>query len=76
MNELGRLLVLIGGVLLIAGAAVLLLGKLHIPIGKLPGDITWHSKSGNSTVYFPLATCIIVSLALSLIMWVVNNFRR
>lgn len=76
MNELGKFLALIGGILLVAGAAVLLLGKLHIPIGKLPGDVAWRSKSGNTTVYFPLATCIIVSLLLSLIMWAVNHFRR
>jgi hypothetical protein len=59
---MGRTLILIG--LLIAGAGVLM--TLGLPIGRLPGDIT--IRRGNFSFYFPLATSIVVSLLLTLIM--------
>ena len=74
MNDLGRMLVGLGALLLVAGVLVLALGRLNIPLGRLPGDITWRGK--NSVVYFPIVTCIVVSVVLSLIMWVLNHLRR
>jgi hypothetical protein len=61
---------------LIAGAVVLVLGRLNVPVGRLPGDISWRSRSGNTQVYFPIVTCIVLSVLLSLVMWAVNHFRR
>jgi hypothetical protein len=59
---MGRTLILIG--LLIAGAGVLI--SLGLPIGRLPGDFT--VRRGNFSFYFPLATSLVVSLLLTLIM--------
>lgn len=64
---LGRLLIAAGLVLILTGAAVLLLGKLHLPLGRLPGDIVWRGK--NSTAYFPVVTCILLSILGSLLLW-------
>jgi cytochrome c biogenesis factor len=70
VSNLGRLLV-IGGVLLAAvGVVVLLAGKMPF-LGRLPGDIVYHK--GGTTFYFPLVTCLLLSLILSLLL---NVFRR
>lgn len=74
MNDLGRILIGLGVLLLLAGVVVLALGRLNIPLGRLPGDFTWRGK--NTTVYFPVVTCIVLSVVLSLIMWVLNHLRR
>lgn len=76
MNDLGKILVILGGLILVIGLALLLAGKMNLPIGKLPGDITWRSKSGNSVFYFPIVTSILLSILLSLVLWVINSFRR
>jgi hypothetical protein len=60
---LGRTLILVGFVLVVIG----LLMKLGVPVGRLPGDIEIRGK--NSVFYFPAVTCIIVSVVLSLVMW-------
>lgn len=64
MNELGRMMVLAGAVILVAGLVVMLLGKIPY-IGKLPGDIV--IKKENFSFYFPLTTCVFLSILLSLI---------
>lgn len=62
----------IGRTLMIAGAVLFLVGLCWPLIGRLPGDIMF--KKGNTTFFFPIVTCIIISLALSLIMYVINYF--
>ena len=64
----------IGGLLVLAGLVVMLIGRTGLPLGKLPGDILYRGK--NTTVYFPLATSILVSVALSLILYLISRFRR
>ena len=64
---MGRLLILVG--LLIAGAGLLMV--LGVPLGRLPGDIV--IRRGNATFYFPLVTCIVISIVLTLVMAL---FRR
>ena len=66
----GRLLI-VAGMLAAAGVAITLLGRLPFRLGHLPGGIEIHGK--NSTFYFPLATCLVISVVLSLVMWL---FRR
>lgn len=66
MSDLARFLILLGGILVVLGLALLLLPKIP-GLGRLPGDII--IKRENFTVYFPLGTCILVSLILSLIFW-------
>ncbi|GAB6082495.1 hypothetical protein JCM30471_36410 [Desulfuromonas carbonis] len=60
---LGKLLILIGLLLVCAGVFLSLGGKIP-PLGRLPGDL--HMESKNFSFYFPLTTCILVSLLLSL----------
>ncbi len=74
MNHLGKLLIALGGALVLIGVVVLLLGRAHLPLGRLPGDLTWRGK--HTTVYFPIMTCIVVSVVLTLILWVINLLRR
>ena len=74
MGDLGKMLVLIGAVVIVAGLALILLGRVNIPLGRLPGDIVYRGK--NSTFYFPLATSILVSVVLSVVMYLIGRFRR
>lgn len=74
MGDLGRWLIGLGLLIAAVGVAVLLIGKTGLPIGRLPGDITWRGK--NTTVYFPLVTCILVSVVLSLVFWILSRLGR
>lgn len=66
MAPIGKLLIVFG--LILAAAGLLLLFSDKIPwLGRLPGDIT--VKRDHFTFYFPLATCILISIILSLILW-------
>ena len=58
---MGRLLIALGVVFLVAGVAI----ECGVPLGRLPGDIVIHRSSG--TFYFPIVTCIVVSVILSII---------
>jgi hypothetical protein len=70
VSEIGRWLIYAGIMLVIVGAVFLLAGKIPW-LGKLPGDIV--IKRDNFTFYFPLGTCILISIVLSLILYL---FRR
>ena len=74
MGDLGRMLVFVGGLLLVLGLVLILAGKINLPIGRLPGDIVVRGK--NTTLYFPLMTSIVLSVLLSLVLYVVNRMRR
>ena len=63
-HEFGKVLILLGGVILVIGLLLLFLPKIPF-IGRLPGDII--IKKGNFTFYFPLATCILLSILLTII---------
>ena len=65
MNELAKFLIVAGIVLATIGVAVLVLSRIP-GVGKLPGDIV--IQKGNFSFYFPLATCIIISVILSIIL--------
>lgn len=62
---LGRLLILLGGLLIVAGLLVNYAHRLPFRPGHLPGDLVIRGK--NSVFYFPLATCLLASLLLSLL---------
>jgi len=70
MGDLGKLLILFGVVLIAVGALLTLAGKLPW-LGKLPGDI--YYKGDHVTFYFPLATCVAISVVLSVLFYL---FRR
>jgi hypothetical protein len=68
---MGRVLIGLGAMLVVV---VLVAGKIGLPLGRLPGDITYRGK--NTTLYFPLATSILVSVVLSLVIWVVGKLGK
>lgn len=74
MADFGKLLIFFGCMLVVVGLVLVLLGRTHLPLGRLPGDITYRGK--NTTFYFPLATSIILSVVLSLILYVLSRWRR
>lgn len=74
MGDLGKLLVLAGALAILAGVVLMLAGRAHIPLGRLPGDIVYRGK--NSTFYFPLATSILVSVVLSVVLYLIGRFRH
>jgi hypothetical protein len=67
----GRALIALGILLIIAGLAVEYAPRLPFRIGRLPGDIYIHRD--NTTFYFPIVTCILVSLVLTLLLWIFNR---
>jgi len=74
VSEFGKLLIVLGIALVVVGLALTLLGRTHLPFGRLPGDIIYRGK--NTTFYFPLATSILLSVVLSLVLYLIGKFRR
>jgi ABC-type Na+ efflux pump permease subunit len=74
MAEFGKILSLFGFLLLVAGLVLMLLGRTHLPVGRLPGDFLYRGK--NTTVYFPLATSLLLSVVLSVVLYLIHRFRR
>lgn len=74
MTAFGKLLIFFGFLMVIAGLVFVLLGRAHLPLGKLPGDIIYRGK--NTTLYLPLATCILLSILLSLVLYVAGRWWR
>jgi len=74
MSDLGRMLVAIGALIVVVGLLLMLAGKINLPIGRLPGDIVLRGK--NTTFYFPLMTSILLSVVLSLLLYVLGRLRR
>jgi hypothetical protein len=74
MAGLGKMLVLFGVVLVVLGLIFLLLERTNLPIGRLPGDIVYRGK--NATLYFPITTCILLSVALSLVLYVIGKIKN
>lgn len=72
--EFGKVLVFVGIALVVAGIVVMLLGRMNLPMGRLPGDFLYRGK--NTTVYFPLATSLVVSVVLTILLYVVSRWRR
>jgi hypothetical protein len=63
----GRILIAVGILLVVAG----LLVTLGVRIGRLPGDIVVRGK--NTAFYFPIVTCILASIVLSLVLWLLGR---
>jgi Protein of unknown function (DUF2905) len=73
-RELGKMLLMLGGLLVVVGAFFYFGGKLPFRLGRLPGDIVY--KGDHTTFYFPIVTCIVLSVGLSLLFWLLSRFRR
>jgi len=74
VTDLGKLLIVLGALLLVAGVVLFLLGRTGLPLGRLPGDIVYRGK--NTTFYFPLATSILLSVVLTVVLYVIGRWRR
>jgi hypothetical protein len=74
MSELGKGLVGIGILLVAVGAILLLAGRMGLPLGRLPGDVSYRGR--NFSVNFPLGTCIVLSVLLSLAFYLFSRFHK
>jgi len=74
MADIGKVLLFLGLVMAAAGLVFMLLGRTNLPLGRLPGDIMYRGK--HTTFYFPLATSILVSVVLSLVLYLIGRFRH
>jgi hypothetical protein len=74
MYELGRTLLMLGILLAVIGGAMLLLGRSGVPIGRLPGDIAYRGR--NFSFFAPLGTSLLLSVVLSLLLFLLSRFRR
>ena len=73
MPDLGKLLLFFGVILVVAGVVLMFFGRMNIPLGRLPGDIVYRGK--NTTFYFPLATSILLSVVLSVVLYFIGRLR-
>jgi ribose/xylose/arabinose/galactoside ABC-type transport system permease subunit len=74
MPDLGRIFIFLGLLLVVVGVVILGLNRLHLPLGRLPGDFNWRGKGWS--VSFPLATFILISVVLTLLLWAIGRLRR
>ncbi len=74
MATIGRYLILGGIILILLGGLTILAGKFGLPLGHLPGDIRIQGKNGS--FYFPLTTCILLSVILSVVLTLIGRFWR
>jgi len=70
MGDLGRVLMMLGGGIFALGVIVAVVGKVPW-LGRLPGDLV--VQRGPVSFYFPIVTCIVISLLINLLLWL---FRR
>jgi hypothetical protein len=69
--SLGKALMTLGAALIAVGALVWLGGRLNLPLGRLPGDIRIERE--NFRFYFPLTTCLLLSVLVSVVVWVLRK---
>jgi Protein of unknown function (DUF2905) len=74
LRDLGRTLLVLGIVLALAGAILYFNARLPFRLGRLPGDIVHRGE--HTTFYFPLTTSLLLSVAVSIIFWIITHFRR
>ena len=74
MADLGKLLIFLGALLAVVGIGLVLAGRANLPVGRLPGDIVYHGR--NTTFYFPIVTCIVLSVVLSALMYFIGRLRH
>jgi Protein of unknown function (DUF2905) len=74
LRELGRGLLILGGIAVFVGAFLYFTGRMPLRLGRLPGDIVHRGE--HTTFYFPIVTCLLLSIGLSLVFWLFSLFRR
>lgn len=74
LGGIGRALVIMGLVLVVVGVLLVLADRFPgLRLGRLPGDLS--ISRGNFRLYVPLATSLVLSVVLSLVLWIVSRFR-
>jgi len=71
-QQFGRWLIIAGTIIILTGALVVLLAKFGF--FRLPGDVEFGSKTWR--IYFPITSCILISIILTIIFWLINYFRH
>ena len=74
MGDVGKALLGLGLLIALIGAVLLLAGRFGLPLGRMPGDFAYKGK--HVSVYFPLGTSILISIALSVILYLLSRFGR
>jgi hypothetical protein len=71
-QQIGKWLILAGIVIVLLGGLMIVLGR--IGLFRLPGDLDFSGR--NWRIYIPIASCIIISIVLTVVLWLINYFRR
>jgi Protein of unknown function (DUF2905) len=74
LRELGRALLILGAFSVILGAVLYFGVRVPFRLGRLPGDVIHRGE--HATFYFPIVTCLVISVVLSVLFWFFSNFRR
>jgi hypothetical protein len=74
LRDLGRMLLILGAIIAIVGALLYFGARLPFRLGRLPGDIIHRSE--HTTFYFPIVSCLFISIVLSAVLWFISNLRR
>lgn len=74
MQDIGKAILGLGLLFVLVGAALLLAGRFGLPLWRLPGDFAYKGK--NVSVYFPLGTSIVISIVLSVVLYLFSRFHR
>lgn len=70
MADIGKMLIVLGGALVVLGVLLVVVGRVP-GVGRLPGDI--FIQRGNWTFYFPLATSLVLSAVITLVLWLIGR---
>jgi hypothetical protein len=74
MTSIGRMLIAAGSLLILTGLIFLVAGKFSLSLGRLPGDLNFRGR--NWQVFIPLGTSIVISIVLSLVLYLLSRLRR
>ena len=74
LRDLGLLLLILGAVIATVGALLYFSARLPFRLGRLPGDIIHRGE--HTTVYFPIVSCLVISIVLSAVLWFFSHLRR
>ena len=74
MTDLGKALIAVGFVIALIGALLIVAGRMGLPLGRLPGDFAYRGK--NFSVFVPLGTSVLLSVILSVVLYILSRFHR
>jgi len=74
MFELGKAILAVGLLVVLIGALLMLAARFGVPLGRLPGDIAYRGK--HVSVFIPIGTCILISVVVSLVFYLISRLHR